>query len=50
MTGVSKKSLQTWHRSDESSGARFDSGVESQSVESDISNGVSIWEEGVGVV
>lgn len=39
---MSKKSLQTWQRSDDSSGARSDNGVSSQSVESGMSNGVSI--------
>lgn len=40
MTGVSKKSLQTWQRRAESIGARLASGVESQSVESASSKGL----------
>lgn len=41
-TGLSKKSLQIWHRREFSSGASSESGVFSQSVESGISNGCAI--------
>lgn len=34
MTGLSKRSLQTWQRREDSRGARRDKGVSSQSVES----------------
>lgn len=42
ITGLSKKSLQTWQRSADSRGVRSDSGVSSQSVESGRSNEGSI--------
>lgn len=42
MTGLLKKSLQTWHRSADSSGATSESGVFNQSVESGMSKELSI--------
>ena len=42
MTGFSNMSLHIWHLSDDSSGARSESGVPSQSVESGRSNESSI--------